>query len=127
MLPSYNHALPTGKETGTFLALDVGGSTFRVALIELGGREEGMKIVSSTSMVIDEEVKALQGTDFFDWMAKRIDKFLTGVDAKYGREETPYQLDYHGRSLLTRRLPAVETFREWAKGSAVRTRCWDRS
>ncbi|KUL87234.1 hypothetical protein ZTR_03337 [Talaromyces verruculosus] len=92
MLPSYNHALPTGKETGTFLALDVGGSTFRVALIELAGREEGMKIVSSTSMVIDEEVKALQGTDFFDWMAERIDKFLTGVDAKYGREETPLSI-----------------------------------
>ncbi|EED21675.1 hexokinase, putative [Talaromyces stipitatus ATCC 10500] len=92
MLPSYNHALPTGKETGTFLALDVGGSTFRVALIELSGREHGMKIVSSTSMVIDEDVKALQGTDFFDWMAERIDKFLTGVDAKYGREEAPLSI-----------------------------------
>jgi hexokinase len=92
MLPSYNHALPTGKETGTFLALDVGGSTFRVALIELAGRENGMKIVSATSMAIDEEVKALQGTDFFDWMAERIEKFLSGVDAKYGREETPLSI-----------------------------------
>lgn len=89
MLPSYNHALPTGNETGTFLALDVGGSTFRVALIELAGREHGMKIVSSSSMVIDEQVKALHGTDFFDWMAERIDKFLFGVDEKYGREEAP--------------------------------------
>lgn len=92
MLPSYNHALPTGNETGTFLALDVGGSTFRVALIELAGKEEGMKIVSASSMAIDEEVKALQGTDFFDWMAERIDKFLLGVDEKYGREDTPLSI-----------------------------------
>src|SRR5579871_6198175 len=29
MLPSYNHTLPTGYEKGKYLALDVGGSTFR--------------------------------------------------------------------------------------------------
>src|ERR1700712_2323774 len=35
MLPSYCHALPTGKEVGTYVSLDVGGSTLRIALIEL--------------------------------------------------------------------------------------------
>jgi hexokinase len=89
MLPSYNHALPMGTETGTFLALDVGGSTFRVALIELSGRQGGMKIRSSTSSVIDEPVKALEGTAFFDWMAQKIDGMLAGVNAQYGRETTP--------------------------------------
>ena len=38
MLPSYNDKLPTGNEKGTYLALDVGGSTFRVALVELNGK-----------------------------------------------------------------------------------------
>lgn len=89
MLPSYNHALPTGKEKGTYLALDVGGSTFRVALIELCGREEGMKILQVASSPIDNTVKALEGTDFFDWMAEKIDSMLAGVDAQYGRGETP--------------------------------------
>ncbi|KAH8698314.1 putative hexokinase [Talaromyces proteolyticus] len=92
MLPSYSYALPTGKETGTFLALDVGGSNFRVALIELAGREQGMKIVNATSTAIDEQVKALQGTDFFDWMAERIDTILAGVGEKYGREENPLSI-----------------------------------
>lgn len=40
MLPSYNHKLPSGLEQGTYLALDVGGSTFRVAVVELAGKQE---------------------------------------------------------------------------------------
>lgn len=92
MLPSYNTTLPTGAETGTFLALDVGGSNFRVALIELAGRDQGMRIVNATSTAIDESVKALQGRAFFDWMAERIDTILAAVDERYGREETPLSI-----------------------------------
>lgn len=81
MLPSYNHALPTGNEKGTFLALDVGGSTFRVALIELLGRD--VKVVRSVSLPIDKHVKALVGTEFFDWMAEKIGATLADEGEKY--------------------------------------------
>lgn len=87
MLPSYNHALPTGSETGTFLALDVGGSTFRVALIELHGRDEDMRIVKVASSYIDNSVKLLEGTQFFDWMAGHIENMLKDVGTDYGRGE----------------------------------------
>lgn len=89
MLPSYNHALPTGEEKGTYLALDVGGSTFRVALIELRGRSEGMRIIRVSSSPIDSAVKLLEGTAFFDWMAEKIDSMLAEVDEKYGRNSEP--------------------------------------
>jgi hexokinase len=75
MLPSYNHTLPTGQERGTYLALDVGGSTFRVALVELSGRSSGReskRIIKMRSERIDNRVKALQGNAFFDWMADKI-------------------------------------------------------
>lgn len=85
MLPSYTHALPSGSEKGTYLALDVGGSTFRVALIELYGREEEMRIVKVSSSHIDNSVKLLEGTRFFDWMAENIDTMLKEVGAEYGR------------------------------------------
>lgn len=35
MLPSFSHILPTGPERETYLALDVGGSNFRLALVKL--------------------------------------------------------------------------------------------
>lgn len=81
MLPSYNHALPTGNETGTFLALDVGGSTFRVALVELLGKK--VQVVRSVSLPIDKDVKALVGTKFFDWMAEKIGATLADEGEKY--------------------------------------------
>jgi hexokinase len=85
MLPSYNHTLPTGQERGTYLALDVGGSTFRVALVELSGRsseKDSMHIIKMRSERIGNRVKALKGNDFFDWMADRIAETLEEPEIK---------------------------------------------
>lgn len=84
MLPSFHHTLPTGREKATILALDVGGSTFRIALIELSGRDtcqgvvkdDGMEIKRLKSVPIDNSVRSLEGRLFFDWMADRIDEVL---------------------------------------------------
>lgn len=98
MLPSFHHTLPTGREQGTILALDVGGSTFRVALVNLTGKtssngcesrsqnglqEErpeddngGMEIKRIRAFAIDNNVRALCGSLFFDWMAQRIEEVL---------------------------------------------------
>ena len=81
MLPSFCHALPTGQEQGTFIALDVGGSTFRVALVELHGRSgtsDSMTIRHMNSSRIDEPIRRLSGLMFFDWMAARIQEMVNG-------------------------------------------------
>ncbi|KAF1842490.1 actin-like ATPase domain-containing protein [Cucurbitaria berberidis CBS 394.84] len=79
MLPSYNDKLPTGLEKGTYLALDVGGSTFRIALVELNGKQPGAKNMSIVTMKcykIDEKVRQRSGAQFFDWMAEKIQQAL---------------------------------------------------
>jgi hexokinase len=85
MLPSYQHTLPTGEERGDFLALDVGGSTLRVALIRLDGKgrdgddgssDDGMEIRRTRKFDINEKIRKLQGEAFFDWMAARIEEML---------------------------------------------------
>lgn len=80
MLPSYQHTLPTGHERGDFLALDVGGSTFRIALIRLSGKtkpgNDGLQIRRIRNFAIDEPIRALKGQAFFDWMAERIGEML---------------------------------------------------
>lgn len=79
MLPSYNDKLPTGREKGTYLALDVGGSTFRIALVQLNGRQPGaknMRIITMKSYKINEKVRQRSGTDFFEWMAEKIQQAL---------------------------------------------------
>lgn len=76
MLPSYNHRVPSGREKGRFLAVDVGGTTLRIALVELRGRNhaegESACEIRRTNTVRLEEGKALVGMAFFEWMADRI-------------------------------------------------------
>ncbi|KAI0022922.1 hexokinase-1 [Xylariomycetidae sp. FL0641] len=79
MLPSFNHLLPTGKEQGQYLALDVGGSTLRVALVELRGRDatgREREIVRMNNFKITPKVKSLRGMAFFDWVAARIHEVI---------------------------------------------------
>ncbi|KAH8808568.1 hypothetical protein F5884DRAFT_376073 [Xylogone sp. PMI_703] len=95
MLPSYNSELPTGHESGTFLALDVGGSTFRLALIQLSGGKDGeqeSKILGQGSFKIGNSVRKLEGIAFFEWMAERIEEVLSGQLAGYGTAESPLQM-----------------------------------
>ena len=40
--PTYVRELPTGKECGKFLALDLGGTNFRVVLMEIGNDQRLM-------------------------------------------------------------------------------------
>ncbi|KAL8701104.1 MAG: hypothetical protein Q9201_005095 [Fulgogasparrea decipioides] len=79
MLPSHNYTLPNGQEHGTYLALEVGGSTLRVALVDLDGRSSSRqplrirRIVTST---IDSKVRDLRGVAFFDWIAGKVGEML---------------------------------------------------
>ncbi len=88
MLPSYIHQLPHGGESGTFLALDVGGSTFRVALIELHneGNKEKMKVVTFQAYTINDSVKLLRGPLFFDWM---VEKIRLTISREHGALQSP--------------------------------------
>lgn len=92
MLPSYNHQLPSGVERGQFLALDVGGSTLRVALVELRGREaHGSEsgIIRKSSFKITPEIKSLEGLAFFDWMAQRISETIASSLEQDNSPENP--------------------------------------
>ncbi|GAB7348859.1 hypothetical protein MBLNU459_g7562t1 [Dothideomycetes sp. NU459] len=95
MLPSFNHTLPTGCERGTFLALDVGGSTFRVALVRLSGKDsekDGMEIMTIRSFAIDRKVRDLKGKSFFDWIAERIEEVLAVDDHQPDRCARPLSM-----------------------------------
>ena len=87
MLPSHDYDLPTGQERGIYLACEVGGSTLRVASVELDGREQnnsdevneeegGLRVRRMELSDIDQEVRALDGEAFFDWIAERTKKML---------------------------------------------------
>lgn len=59
MLPTYIRAVSVSEERGKFLALDLGGTHFRVLLIELEGTKSRMK---SKIFDVPDEIQKGTGT-----------------------------------------------------------------
>lgn len=86
-------ALPSGKEKGRFLAIDVGGTNLRVGLIELMGEEADTPSISGQdvekaqvpkikrshdkSWPIDNHLKMDQAEDLFHWIGDCIAEVIT--------------------------------------------------
>lgn len=97
MLPSFQHTLPTGNETGDYLALDVGGSTFRMAVIRLAsvdenGVGEGLQVRRMRSFAINEDIRRLVGREFFDWMASKISEMLMEYNRMNGTTDAQLKM-----------------------------------
>ncbi|KAK8085042.1 Hexokinase [Apiospora hydei] len=91
-LSDFSSQLKLQQETGQFLALDVGGSTLRVALVELNSREmpgRECSIVRIDTFKITPELKLLKGMAFFDWMAARIKEVFSDGDTQGRDPESP--------------------------------------
>ncbi|KAK6361876.1 hypothetical protein TWF730_005588 [Orbilia blumenaviensis] len=97
MLPSHIYFLPNGQETGYYLAVDLGGSTLRVAIVHLEGYKDpslrGSPIAASNPRPMNivsirswagakvDHLKTLTGDAFFDWIADKIGEV---IEEKFG-------------------------------------------
>lgn len=98
MVPSYVTGVPTGKEVGTFLALDLGGTNLRVCLIKF--ESEGNMSIKQQKYTILETYKTGEARQLFDFLANCIDKFLAELD----------KTDYKGSSRKGGKLNLGFTF-----------------
>lgn len=73
MLPSFVRHLPDGHENGTFVALDLGGTNFRVLLIDISDEQ-----IEMDSQIYRIPVECMQGTGqaLFDHIAKCMCDFI---------------------------------------------------
>jgi hexokinase len=65
--PSFITRLPTGQETGLYLAIDMGGTNLRTAAVHLLG--DGKVGVTMEKHEITQELKTGTGEAMFDWIA----------------------------------------------------------
>lgn len=75
MLITYVRELTRGDEEGTFLALDLGGTHFRVLLIEM---DKGVARVSSVAVhdIPESLFRARNGQELFDYIALKLLNFV---------------------------------------------------
>ncbi len=75
--PTYVRNLPTGKESGRVMALDLGGTNFRVLIVSLpGSRDKKPEIGPQQKFTIPKEVMVSQGTELLDYIARNISAFI---------------------------------------------------
>jgi len=87
MYITYVRTLPDGSEVGKFLALDLGGTNFRVLLIEL---ESGKVELKSHVFAVPEDIMLGPGKGLFNHIAKGIREFLE----EHGLENEPLPMGF---------------------------------
>ena len=81
MFVTYVHALPDGSEVGEYLALDLGGSNFRVLKIVI--KEDGtIEQEATPEKLSDDKIKDTQQEVLFDYIADSVIRFTTKHDIK---------------------------------------------
>lgn len=85
-------ALPRGDERGPALAVDVGGSTLRVALLELKGGDAELR--ACQKWAITDDVKQLDGRTLFRWFGEHIKRVLDEAAANLHDAPLPMGLSW---------------------------------
>ncbi|XP_072002345.1 hexokinase-3 isoform X2 [Engystomops pustulosus] len=75
MLPTFVRATPNGTERGEFLALDLGGTNFRVLYTYVGIKNEGGIQMKSKTFALSNEIIQGTGEELFDYIVDCITKF----------------------------------------------------
>nr|XP_016804341.2 hexokinase-2 isoform X3 [Pan troglodytes] len=82
MLPTYVCATPDGTEKGDFLALDLGGTNFRVLLVRVRNGKWGGVEMHNKIYAVPQEVMHGTGDELFDHIVQCIADFLEYMGMK---------------------------------------------
>ena len=74
-IPTYVTAVPNGTEKGLYLAVDLGGTNFRVCSIHLNG-DSTFSLTQSKVAIPRELMVAITAKELFSFLAKQIETFL---------------------------------------------------
>ncbi|KAJ8266840.1 hypothetical protein GJAV_G00135280 [Gymnothorax javanicus] len=82
MLPTFVRATPDGTEKGDFLALDLGGTNFRVLHVRVEEDKQRMIKMDSKICAIPQEIMVGPGEQLFDHIAACLAEFLESLELK---------------------------------------------
>ncbi|XP_028585289.1 hexokinase HKDC1 isoform X3 [Podarcis muralis] len=94
MLPTFVRSIPDGTEKGEFLALDLGGSRFRVLKVKVS--ENGKQNVQMESQIYPtpKEIIHGSGTDLFQYVADCLADFMETKNIKHKKFPLGFTLSF---------------------------------
>jgi len=119
MIPTFVTKVPSGREHGTFLAADLGGTNFRVCSVELNG--DSTFSLEQTKAKIPEDL--LEGTsdELFGYLAKKIKQFVerNHADRLSTDEEKHLKLGFTFSYPVSQTALDAGTLIRWTKGFKI--------
>ncbi|CAL8401064.1 unnamed protein product [Boreogadus saida] len=85
MLPTFVRATPDGTERGDFLALDLGGTNFRVLHVSVGHEEQRVVTMDSQICEVPQDIMLGTGEKLFDHLAQCMSAFLNSKPELQGK------------------------------------------
>lgn len=121
MIPAFVTSVPTGEERGTFLAIDLGGSNFRVCSVTLNG-DSTFDIVQEKDL-IPEYIMTSTSAVFASHLVDRIEQFLKShhEDALAREGDTPiFKMGYTFSFPVNQTSINRGTLIRWTKGFDIK-------
>ncbi len=111
MIPAYA-ARPTGSEKGSFIALDLGGTNFRVIEVELKGGGKS-RILGVKNFTLNKNIITGSGERLFLFLASRVNDFIKSEAQGSGRRR---ELGFTFSFPVNQTGIASGTLVKWTKG-----------
>ncbi|KZV21155.1 hypothetical protein F511_25189 [Dorcoceras hygrometricum] len=120
MLLTYVHDLPTGNEKGTFYALHLGGTNFRVLRVQLGGQRSAIIGHDVDRQPIPEPLMTSTSEELFDFIASSLKVFVGKGDdvselSKMGKRELGFTFSFPVKQISFSSGLLIK----WTKGFAI--------
>ncbi|XP_043693431.1 hexokinase-3-like [Telopea speciosissima] len=120
MLLPFVDKLPDGNEEGTYYALDLGGTNFRVLMVQLGGKELKIMGHEIERQPIPQHLLTSTSEDLFDFIASTIKEFVESEEDDYGvqldrRRDLGFTFSYPVKQLSVSSGLLIK----WTKGFSI--------
>jgi len=114
MIPTYIHNVPDGTETGTFLALDLGGTNLRVCEVQLLG--DSKFTMRQEKFKVSDALKTGAATDLFDYIAESVGNFMSSMEKTDSRGSEQIYLGFTFSFPVEQTALDKGTLINWTKG-----------
>ncbi|PHU03116.1 Hexokinase-3 [Capsicum chinense] len=120
MLLTYVDKLPNGSEKGTYYALDLGGTNFRVLRVHLGGQRSAILGQDIERQPIPQHLMTSTSKDLFDFIASSLKDFIE-KEGNFSEQPSPGRRELGFTFSFPVKQSSVSSgiLMKWTKGFAI--------
>lgn len=119
MLLTYVDKLPNGSEKGTYYALDLGGTNFRVLRVHLGGQRSAILGQDIERQPIPQHLMTSTSKDLFDFIASSLKDFIEKEGNVLEQASPRRELGFTFSFPVKQSSVASGILMKWTKGFAI--------